>query len=244
MLQPQSRQLSNSPVFQLSVLRFARSARTMGRPAGRSYSASGFTGPRNVAFCDVIPPSRSSRRELRGDVPGESQSRTLQQDVHRRPVTTGSAFARSRTGKLLAQPAFRGRRGHRRLGLGLGRHPPLGRLPLVGLPDRDDELASWRLGGRGGRPLDGGGARFDPARHGGRLGIGRERHDPHALRHLGKCADDVWAVGELGTILHWNGAGWSSVSSETMNSLYGVWGSTAGDVWTVGGSGTVLHHAP
>jgi hypothetical protein len=55
----------------------------------------------------------------------------------------------------------------------------------------------------------------------------------------------VWAVGEMGGILHWNGTAWSQSASGADNPpdiLFGVWGSGAGDVWTVGGFGTILHH--
>jgi hypothetical protein len=45
----------------------------------------------------------------------------------------------------------------------------------------------------------------------------------------GSGASDVWAVGGLGTILHWDGSAWTSVSSGTTNGLSGVWGSGASD---------------
>src|SRR5215813_1568126 len=51
----------------------------------------------------------------------------------------------------------------------------------------------------------------------------------------GSGASDVWAVGEAGTILHWDGSAWTSVSIGTTSWLYGVWGSGASDVWAVGG---------
>jgi hypothetical protein len=48
-------------------------------------------------------------------------------------------------------------------------------------------------------------------------------------------------VGGGGTILHWDGNAWTSVSSGTTSSLISVWGSWASDVWAVGGGGTILH---
>ncbi|MBX7196747.1 MAG: hypothetical protein K1X94_32140 [Sandaracinaceae bacterium] len=51
----------------------------------------------------------------------------------------------------------------------------------------------------------------------------------------GAAADDVWAVGTLGTILHFDGATWSAVPSGTTTGLNAVWGSGADDVWAVGG---------
>ncbi len=54
----------------------------------------------------------------------------------------------------------------------------------------------------------------------------------------GTSASDVWAVGWNGTILHYNGTSWSSVSSGTLPmDLYGVWGASASDVWAVGSGG-------
>jgi hypothetical protein len=53
--------------------------------------------------------------------------------------------------------------------------------------------------------------------------------------------EDAWAVGDAGTVLHWNGSAWSPVSSGTSQSLHGVWGSGASDVWIVGDQSTTLH---
>lgn len=57
----------------------------------------------------------------------------------------------------------------------------------------------------------------------------------------GSGADDIWAVGDGGTILHYDGMVWSAVSSGTTESLYGVWGNGRYDLWAVGDSGTILH---
>ena len=59
----------------------------------------------------------------------------------------------------------------------------------------------------------------------------------------GSAADAVWAVGELGVILHWDGASWKGAGSGTTRRLDGLWGSGAGDVWAVGVMGTVLHYS-
>jgi hypothetical protein len=52
-------------------------------------------------------------------------------------------------------------------------------------------------------------------------------------------------MGSVGTILHWDGSAWTSVSSGTTYYLFGVWGSGASDVWAVGGglpgTITILH---
>jgi hypothetical protein len=50
----------------------------------------------------------------------------------------------------------------------------------------------------------------------------------------GTGAKDLWAVGEAGTILHWDGSAWSPVPSGTTSSLKSVWGAKANDVWAVG----------
>ena len=58
--------------------------------------------------------------------------------------------------------------------------------------------------------------------------------------------NDVWAVGDNGTIIHWDGATWKeSVAAFQVNKkkpdLHGVWGSGPNDVWIVG-DGVALHH--
>jgi len=60
------------------------------------------------------------------------------------------------------------------------------------------------------------------------------------LKVWGKDAANVWAVGNGGTILKWNGSAWSSQSSGTTQFLNSVWGSDASNVWAVGNGGTVL----
>jgi len=56
----------------------------------------------------------------------------------------------------------------------------------------------------------------------------------------GASSTDVFAVGTSGTIQHYDGAGWGSMSSGTTNDLYGVWGTSTSDVFAVGDSGTIL----
>ena len=57
--------------------------------------------------------------------------------------------------------------------------------------------------------------------------------------------NDIWAVGEASTVLHWDGATWSKVETPYDDAtekprLLSVWGSSPGDVW-IGGHGTMLH---
>ena len=54
--------------------------------------------------------------------------------------------------------------------------------------------------------------------------------------------DNVWVVGDYGTIMHWDGNNWNNISCGTENSLNGVWGTSTGEVWAVGYTGTVLHY--
>lgn len=58
----------------------------------------------------------------------------------------------------------------------------------------------------------------------------------------GSSSNDVFAVGANGTILHYNGTDWSSMSSDTTNNLNGVWGSSGQYVFAVGDKGTILHY--
>ena len=58
----------------------------------------------------------------------------------------------------------------------------------------------------------------------------------------GSSDSDVFAVGDNGTILHYNGTTWSRMSSGTNQYLFGVWGSSATDVFAVGDNGTILHY--
>jgi hypothetical protein len=57
----------------------------------------------------------------------------------------------------------------------------------------------------------------------------------------GSAADDVFAVGGAGTIVHWDGSSWSSTDSGTTNDLYGIWGASPGHIFAVGQAGTILH---
>ena len=58
----------------------------------------------------------------------------------------------------------------------------------------------------------------------------------------GNSASDVFAVGNSGTILHYNGTTWLSMTSGTTQELRGVWGSSGNDVFAVGYYGTILHY--
>ena len=57
---------------------------------------------------------------------------------------------------------------------------------------------------------------------------------------FGTSPTDMWAVGDAGTILHYDGQKVVAVPAGTMADLRDVWGSGPADVWTVGVGGTVL----
>ena len=54
-------------------------------------------------------------------------------------------------------------------------------------------------------------------------------------------ADDVWAVGAAGTVLHYSAGGFSQIPSQTTAELAAVAASSAQDVWCVGALGTTIH---
>ena len=57
----------------------------------------------------------------------------------------------------------------------------------------------------------------------------------------GTSGDDIFVVGEGGTIIHYDGIDWSPIASGTSNLLRDVWGSSSADVFAVGDGGTILH---
>lgn len=66
----------------------------------------------------------------------------------------------------------------------------------------------------------------------------------------GRDADDVWAVGGTGEIVHWDGTGWTSVDNDFLQPVMGVWTGAGEDVWVAGAYGITAHldddgwHAP
>lgn len=55
-------------------------------------------------------------------------------------------------------------------------------------------------------------------------------------------ASDIWAVGNNGTIINYDGSSWSSVSSPVSDNLFGVDAVSASDIWAVGRSGKILNY--
>ena len=60
----------------------------------------------------------------------------------------------------------------------------------------------------------------------------------------GSAANDVWAVGATGLIVHFDGSAWQSTPSDDDQALYTVWGSSANDVWAATSSTLIVHRAP
>jgi hypothetical protein len=58
----------------------------------------------------------------------------------------------------------------------------------------------------------------------------------------GSSDSNVFAVGNGGTILHYDGAAWSAKASPTVNNLNSIWGSLPTHVFAVGDNGTILHY--
>jgi hypothetical protein len=52
--------------------------------------------------------------------------------------------------------------------------------------------------------------------------------------------NNAWTVGELGTILHWDGTQWTTVTSSTMYVFYSVFMTGPDDGWAVGKWGTLI----
>jgi hypothetical protein len=60
----------------------------------------------------------------------------------------------------------------------------------------------------------------------------------------GASHSDVFAVGQFGVIVHYDGSAWSVMSAPTGSSLNAVWGASSTDVFAVGQNGFVLHYGP
>jgi hypothetical protein len=56
----------------------------------------------------------------------------------------------------------------------------------------------------------------------------------------GSSASDVWAVGDSGSIVHWDGTSWTQVATGEHGALHGVFAAGAHDAWAVGDD-AILH---
>jgi alpha-tubulin suppressor-like RCC1 family protein len=53
---------------------------------------------------------------------------------------------------------------------------------------------------------------------------------------------DIFAVGYLGTIIHYNGSDWQSMTSNTIETLNDIHGVSSSNVFAVGNNGTIVHY--
>ncbi len=78
------------------------------------------------------------------------------------------------------------------------------------------------------------------------------RHDGRSWRSLpvdaptlwwvhGFAPDDVWAVGELGTVAHFDGTSWRVIETGADYTLWGIWGLSPDEMWAVGGRSAPDH---
>ncbi len=59
----------------------------------------------------------------------------------------------------------------------------------------------------------------------------------------GTSPSDVYAVGDTGTILHYNGTDWSAEPSNTTGQLLSIWGSSPANIYVVGNEETGVNRA-
>jgi len=57
----------------------------------------------------------------------------------------------------------------------------------------------------------------------------------------GTASDDVWAVGERGVVLHFDGRTWTRVNVGLLDELYDVFAVSRDDVWVVGENSAIAH---
>lgn len=65
------------------------------------------------------------------------------------------------------------------------------------------------------------------------------------LRAMWATSDsNIYAVGDGGTIIHYDGSAWTKVTPVTTSNLRAIWGSSASNIYAVGDGGLVLHYLP
>ena len=62
-----------------------------------------------------------------------------------------------------------------------------------------------------------------------------------SLRAAWGYDEHLWAVGENGTVAHFDGASWDLADTGTTSTLHAVFGIAPNDIWAVGEGGTALH---
>jgi len=76
------------------------------------------------------------------------------------------------------------------------------------------------------------------------VGSGRVAQASDELRAVaGRSADDVYAVGSDGVLVHWDGTRWTRSSTRLPGSLFSMAGRPGGDIWAVGTQETPFPHS-
>lgn len=58
----------------------------------------------------------------------------------------------------------------------------------------------------------------------------------------GLSATDIWAAGDSGTLLHYNGTSWTTQTSPTAAGIHTIWASSSSDVWLGTNDGKIYHY--
>jgi len=72
-----------------------------------------------------------------------------------------------------------------------------------------------------------------------RVDTGSGSNELHALS--GSASNNVWAAGDGGTVVRWNGLGWSAVTRPTTDDLYGIWVAGPNEVYVAVWSGQIWY---
>lgn len=79
--------------------------------------------------------------------------------------------------------------------------------------------------------------------HRGSLGWERSQEFAQPVNALwGSGPRNVWAVGQVGQLAHYDGRAWTQIPSGVRAHLNAVWGSEPSDVWAVGKTSTIIHY--
>jgi hypothetical protein len=57
----------------------------------------------------------------------------------------------------------------------------------------------------------------------------------------GNGPSDMWAAGQYGTVIRYDGTNWTGMVTGSQAGLRGIWGTGSSNMWTVGNGGTILH---
>lgn len=65
---------------------------------------------------------------------------------------------------------------------------------------------------------------------------------PQLLGVWGASASDVFAVGDMGTIIHYDGQSWTKMASNTSATIRDVWGTSGSNVYAVDQAWQIHHY--